>query len=215
MPKIIVTGTGRCGTGYAAKVLTTHGLRCGHENVFRPLAANINWRNYQADSSWLAVAHPDQLARHPVVHCIRNPLHVARSYLRINFFSCTPKKVTKHLRQAQRLVPEICKEDLSALDKFSLFYAFCMRRAMKWADFTYKTEDMNADVLAAIFQLAAIDFDRSAFCVSSVPKTINTRRAGARHAVTKLSWSHLFGSLEGSFIKDIAMRYGYITKDTP
>jgi len=214
MPKVIITGTGRCGTGYAAKILTAHGLRCGHEDVFRPLVNDVNWRNYQADSSWIALAHPDYLTRHPVVHCIRNPLHVAASYLRINFFSRTHKKVTKHIREAQRLVPDICKAEISALDRFSIFYAFCMRRAMKHADITYKTESMNASVLAAIFELASINFDKSDFRVDSVPKTINTRKVGAGKVATKVTWDHLFDSLEGPFIKDIAMRYRYITKDT-
>ena len=32
--KIISTGTGRCGTAYMSKLLTSVGIPCGHESLF-------------------------------------------------------------------------------------------------------------------------------------------------------------------------------------
>lgn len=34
--KVVVTGTGRCGTNFVANVLTSMGLPCGHEAIFGP-----------------------------------------------------------------------------------------------------------------------------------------------------------------------------------
>jgi hypothetical protein len=34
--RAVVTGTGRCGTVYMARLLTTAGLPCGHESIFTP-----------------------------------------------------------------------------------------------------------------------------------------------------------------------------------
>lgn len=95
----LVTGTGRCGTGYIAHVLSSAGIRCSHEGIFSPhknadgirmppgLAtdeeimyrvrtrmANPAW-SWQAESSWLAAPYLDreELQGLTVVHLVRSP----------------------------------------------------------------------------------------------------------------------------------------------
>lgn len=86
--KLVVTGTGRSGTGWCAATLNSAGVFTGHENVFTPKAtrphAYIDWCEYNADCSWLAVARlPLFNVRAALV--IRNPLDVVASMWHINF----------------------------------------------------------------------------------------------------------------------------------
>jgi hypothetical protein len=92
MLRYIITGTGRCGTGYAAHVLASAGIPCGHEAVF-----NVNGMDeYQerleqfeglaADSSWLAAPFLE-LQTGQVLHLVRHPQHVIDSLMRIRFWT--------------------------------------------------------------------------------------------------------------------------------
>ena len=93
MEKFIITGTGRSGTGYIATLLTALGVPCGHENVFHPetVKSNIEFASYAGDASWLAAPFISQLANQAhVLHQVRNPIAVARSFIGIGFFNDQP-----------------------------------------------------------------------------------------------------------------------------
>lgn len=86
--KIVVTGSGRSGTGWCAAVLNSAGIFSGHENVFGPRQTKpytlIDWCGYNADCSWLAVP------RLPMVNVkaalvVRDPLAVVASMEHIMF----------------------------------------------------------------------------------------------------------------------------------
>jgi hypothetical protein len=105
-----VTGTGRCGTGYLSKVLTSVGVRCTHEGIFRPhknpnengivpaglateddIKYRLNmrqqhpWWNWNADSSWLAAPFLgwESMQELVVVHLVRNPQDTLNSMARL------------------------------------------------------------------------------------------------------------------------------------
>lgn len=84
MIDLLIVGTGRCGTKFMAEWLTRSGVPCGHEAVF-------SYRGYTpqpglvADSSWLAVPYLPLVACR-IVHIVRNPLHVVRSFLGTRHF---------------------------------------------------------------------------------------------------------------------------------
>lgn len=86
--KLVVTGTGRSGTGWCAATLNSAGVFTGHENVFTPKTARprtfIDWCEYQADCSWLAVPRLP-LFNVRVALVIRNPIDVVASMWHINF----------------------------------------------------------------------------------------------------------------------------------
>ena len=106
---LIVTGTGRCGTGYLAQVLTSVGVNCTHEGVFNPHVpgetgrlpteeelrerARLNkenaWWGWQAESSWLAAPYltVPELEDCKIVHLVRHPKRVIDSQLRIRLFT--------------------------------------------------------------------------------------------------------------------------------
>lgn len=113
MIKWIITGTGRCGTVYMARVLTEWGIPCGHESVFTVdnlkiilgrlfgyhipdssvCSDNRGWvnvRRIEADSSYMAtpyLGYPD-IENIPVLHLVRNPLAVVSSFVKdMNYFS--------------------------------------------------------------------------------------------------------------------------------
>lgn len=86
--RLVVTGTGRSGTGWAAAILNSAGVFCGHENVFTPRTVKplsyIDWCGYHADASWLAVPRlPLMNVRAALI--VRNPLDVVASMAHIGF----------------------------------------------------------------------------------------------------------------------------------
>lgn len=100
--KVLVTGTGRCGTNFMANLLTTIGLPCGHEAVFTPdgweraseiLAGRLRPENSDisrdgtilsegmnlvGDSSYAAAPFLDKVDT-AVIHLIRDPIKVVAS----------------------------------------------------------------------------------------------------------------------------------------
>jgi hypothetical protein len=88
--KLVITGTGRSGTGYCAELLRACGVACGHESVFTPDVALgrliVDWADYEADCSWLAA--PGR--RWPAIddaHLVlvtRHPAAVVRSWLELS-----------------------------------------------------------------------------------------------------------------------------------
>jgi len=93
---LLVTGTGRCGTGYIDHVLSSCGVGCTHEKVFGLAgldyareqvglrAEHPDW-GWQADCSWYAMPFLDDAVVRDmtVVHLVRHPRNVIRSLWRI------------------------------------------------------------------------------------------------------------------------------------
>lgn len=109
---LIITGSGRCGTGYIAKVLTSAGVKCTHEGVFHPNRDpdgpivppglvrddeikrrirlnrdNVAW-GWQAESSWLAAPYLDlpDVEEMTIMHLVRHPKKVIDSQMRMRAF---------------------------------------------------------------------------------------------------------------------------------
>lgn len=87
----LVTGTGYCGTQYAARLLTSVGVPCTHECFFRgngPLAPERWWDRLKKISPQDAVADSNCFAAHfldhwllagaTVIHLVRDPMLVLR-----------------------------------------------------------------------------------------------------------------------------------------
>ncbi len=85
---VVVTGCGRSGTAFAARLLRDLGLRVGHEAVFGPhLQAFDGFGERDGDVSWLAAPFLRDLPPDVViVHQVRDPLAVVRSFSGIRFF---------------------------------------------------------------------------------------------------------------------------------
>lgn len=109
--KYVISGTGRCGTLFAAKILTDLGIPCGHEAIFDtngidgaikrlkgelPIScSNIsaksgNWIKYSeiiADSSYMSAPFLDRFDA-DIIHIVRNPIEVISSFvISFHYFS--------------------------------------------------------------------------------------------------------------------------------
>ena len=88
---IVVTGTGRCGTGYVAKLLSSAGVECEHEGLFN---RDANWEDVDVgqmdfnNSSWLLAPFLERLQEDTkIVHLVRHPKPTIDSFRRIGFFN--------------------------------------------------------------------------------------------------------------------------------
>ena len=110
LPKVIVTGTGRAGTHFAASFLFHNGLPCGHEELFGPYGPYPGWKGYEADSGWMAVPFikDEWCASVPVIHVVRHPYKVIKSYIELGFFEEKPKGHEKIL--SWPLLPDIATQ---------------------------------------------------------------------------------------------------------
>jgi len=90
--KLVLTGTGRCATGFYAKFLTSAGITCGHERFFgvggletAMDALTHHWVGTVVESSWLAAPFLDDepLKDALIVHLVRHPKLVIESWLRV------------------------------------------------------------------------------------------------------------------------------------
>lgn len=83
----VVTGCGRSGTTFLARLLSSLNVPCGHEQTFTPRTRTIP-RPLNSDASWMAVPFLGALPpEYPIVHLSRAPALVAASFVRIGFFS--------------------------------------------------------------------------------------------------------------------------------
>jgi len=82
----LITGTGNSATGWAAQVLTSAGVPCGHEAVYSIDGVRAN-DGLRADSSWLAAPHLP--CAETTVHLVRDPLPCIRSMAHVFFRGLT------------------------------------------------------------------------------------------------------------------------------
>lgn len=107
--KYLVTGTGRSGTVYMARLLSSIGIPCGHESIFtnQGLAEALNrlegwskadlsecakekcpdWKidvnEIKAESSYMAAPYLEHpcLSKAKIIHVVRNPVEVINSFV--------------------------------------------------------------------------------------------------------------------------------------
>jgi len=87
--KYIVTGTGRCGTMFMSKFLTSANINCGHELIFNndgleKARTNIEiYNDLEADASYMAAPYlsTDLLCNSKIIHIVREPMEVINSFI--------------------------------------------------------------------------------------------------------------------------------------
>lgn len=202
---LLVTGTGRCGTGYVAQVLTSVGVPCSHEGLFHPfhdpLAAVAErqanpWWNWQASSSWLAapfLGRPE-LDGVTVVHLVRHPKRVIDSMTYMQLVANPPGAYRafrlKHLPELRGLPP---------VEYAAATYVKWNRMIEPHADLRWRIEDSTL----ALLDWLGIDWHG---------KDVY----GNKHYNTRGHWGEGKGAdLDGlpeplrSELKEIAREYGY------
>lgn len=130
--KYIITGTGRCGTGYMSKIFNRSRIPCGHESIFTHTGISLN-KKLVADSSAFAVPYIKDFKNTNVtiIHIMRNPIKVLKSLLyhttsfhideKINDINNKKNKSAIFLK---KYYPEIF-EYKNIIDKLIMFYYIC------------------------------------------------------------------------------------------
>ena len=81
--RYIATGTGHSGTGYVARLLSSAGLRVGHEAVFRANGSKDYHKrvgfDWDGDSSWAAAPFVRDWPEATIIHAVRHPLATIQS----------------------------------------------------------------------------------------------------------------------------------------
>lgn len=141
----IATGTGRCGTVYAAKYLSSIGVLCGHEFYFNrdniehairrlehpefsksSVVSGNDWlegRIPNSDSSYMVAPFLDNdfLKDIPVIHLIRNPMKVLSSFTTGFKYFRNASKLSSYEKFIYDQLPELYNEKLSQMERCCLF----------------------------------------------------------------------------------------------
>jgi len=83
--KILISGTGRCGTTSISKILTEAGIRCGHESIYGVHEVRKSWGRFDADSSWMAIPHFKNFDGSSIL-LIREPIACISSMMSVGMF---------------------------------------------------------------------------------------------------------------------------------
>ena len=207
-PKFAIVGTGRCGTGFMADLLTEAGLCFSHEGYYTadgPKLRNRN-RSYRAvgDVSWLAVPYLPRSGV-TVLHQVRHPLSVIQSFYNIGFFD--PRFEWKH------------KPYVLFAKRHFKFSAEPLRSALRWylewnshcealSNYRFRVEDAHDRLSEIGTRLGA----NITLTNSTVSTTRNSRSRVVSAAVTDIA-DALSIFPEYPALVDMASRYGYDLAD--
>ena len=174
--RYLVTGTGRCGTGYIAQVLNSVGIQCTHEQIFNQNGigfareqiairkAHPEW-GWEGESSWYAAFYLDNpvLDGVTIVHLVRHPKDVIDSQLSMGNWNIYRGKEVL-LQYLPTLANYVERIDLSAH-----WYLEWNRKIEPYAHIFHRVED---DVRLLLDKLGIIYAGKSLFD----DKKYNTRR---------------------------------------
>lgn len=143
----IVAGTGRSGTVFMARLLTSISIPCGHESVFdwrglrsaekilsgeeRPHPSHVSrngdpnlpdMSNLKAEASYMAVPFlkHDLLQEAKVIHAVRNPLKVANSFCHHICYFKSSEPTNSYEQFIFRFLPEL-KGSISQYERCALY----------------------------------------------------------------------------------------------
>lgn len=147
--KCIVTGTGRCGTMFMSKFLSSAKINCGHELIFTNEGietARTNLKIYEGvegESSYMAAPFlkEDILQDCKIIHLVREPMKVINSfvvafcYFLSHKLDCQPEQPYwtyfwppgadpefKFMKFIYNYVPELADPRLTPVERAALYY---------------------------------------------------------------------------------------------
>ena len=157
-PATLVTGSGRCGTGWLAAVLNHAGVNAGHESWW-----TLGERHYglDVDVSWLGCFDRGYTGR--VLAQVRDPR------------TCIPSIYANEHRHQYHLIrsQNVILSGDWAVDACRIWVAYT-EQAVERAELHWRVEDVDAVDLMVAFDL---DAERITEAVETVPRNINARPA--------------------------------------
>lgn len=208
MSRLLVVGTGRCGTRYASHVLQASGVRCGHEQVYTfRVALGIRqprWATFTADSSWLAVPSLPVKAR--TILLVRHPLDVVHSMLQLGWFADDQRKDVAKVIYRHR--PQI-RAEATRPDKALAMWVHWNTCALPYAHAVVRFEDMVRDP-AALLAPAGVTGRPTAAALEEIladPARVNTKD-DKKVPVPRLKWTDFRPELAHA-AADLLPAFGY------
>jgi len=146
--RYLVTGTGRCGTVFMARLLTSLGVPCAHETIFQndgidaatkrmlgitPLHLSgvsmrdsqdwLNPDNLEAESSYMAAPflNHDFLMDSLVIHVVRHPVKVVNSFCNYLDYFQSSDPTNAYEAFIYNHIPEL-RDELTPYDRGCLYY---------------------------------------------------------------------------------------------
>ncbi len=205
MLKFIVVGTGRCGTGYIANVLTRAGIPCGHEWIYCP-AYRRSSRGSEiiGDSSAQAVPFVPDFDGY-VLHQVRHPLRVIGSFIGFELF----KDYRVHGDDGDFMAQHFTFTGNEMYDVMRYYVEWNTRCERPDRYLRYKLEDIDRALVRRLADAIGEPVDDAAIdqALTEVPRNTNTRN---NHQ--PVTWADLpDGPLKDDLVR-MTVRYGY---DTP
>lgn len=192
-PRLIVTGTGRCGTTWMARALKQAGVPATHEKVFRWTWKDREW---VAECSWLAAAYLPIPGAY-VVHLVRHPLDTIASFAERDTFrdeATGGRGNPRNGRWAAKHCPEIA-EGRTPLERAALHWVHWNRLAGKHANERIRIEDVDAETVTRIARIVNPGAE-----LTDLP----VREGAAHPPVTWADVEHIDG------LTALAREYGYL-----
>ncbi len=206
----LIVGTGRCGTGFAAELLTQLGYPTTHEGIFNPYVEPPVWdHSIEGEASWLAVPHLNKLPPDvQVVHLIRNPLEVMRSMTGIRWLACEGVHL-EYEEFAINNLPPIAKYWVRAyslddlLWRSAFFIDNWIKKIEKHVEYTVKVEDLDKPetIVDMVYYLTG---DRPKLDWAVMARATTSSKINTRPRYEKLEWKDMPES-----VRQIAVKYGY------
>ena len=224
--EILITGTGRCGTVYAARLLNSCGVNCGHESIFNIGGleeARFLWNNknhinisdiskdemwikpsdiqkIQADSSYMAAPflECDLLRNAKIIHLIRNPMLIVSSFVKdFHYFqSSSPSNVYEEF--IYQHVPDL-KEEMHPIKRTTLYVSL-------WNSMI---EQSSRSVLCKV-EDGGIDLLRKASIKPRESMYANSK-ANSRSTGNRLTLDEFYSAGAGDEIENLMKKYKYST----
>lgn len=163
--EVVVTGTGKCGTVFMAKLLTSTGINCGHESIFTnkgleeallrlndPFLIHLSecstnatekWtepKDIVADSSYMSAPflNNEIFKDAKIIHVVRHPINVISSFVLCgNYFTNKP---VKHNIYYEKFIkshcPEVYNNNYDCVTRGAIFY-------IKWNEMIENLSNKN------------------------------------------------------------------------
>lgn len=190
--RLLISGTGRCGTQWIAAALTTAGLPCTHERHWtRRRHGDGPWT---AEASWPAAPYTPMPGAY-IVHLVRHPLAVIRSRLSGGLFA-NPTPLRKLAAWTYEQAPEIW-QGRTELERAALHWV-AWNRLVAGAAVRLRLEDITAADITRLTRR----IDPSAVGLDSLPPPVGARPT-VGPAVTWGQVEHIPGLVA------MAQEYGY------
>jgi len=212
----VVTGCARSATGYTAKAIEQSGVYCSHERVFGNKTVfngqmNVHKSEFDTwgESSWWAARLVDKLPEQvAVLHQVRNPIKVIRSFWTLNL------RAFKWIRHGMLQVFEDSDDDLLFYIKHWIAWNKLIESRQTTAPgsvyYRYRIEDLcfPNSVASKVAEIAGVDPGIFSDTLSKLKKDINHRKPKS-----KITWRDVPESTWKAALCRLAARYGYTEEE--